>query len=265
MILHRIEEEIVNFIGSSEQNFIGFNKVQIYDNFLIGIADASDSLWKDFKSPDIMGPNYSTPNEWLTGAKSVISYFLQFSNHISSSNKSKGPPSQEWLYGRYDGEIFNNDLRELIVELIESAGGKAMAPALDKRFEVVNHLSNWSERHAAFIAGLGTFSLNHSLITNLGTAGRFGSVITDMEFEAITRPYQEYDEYCTKCGICIERCPVQAVTEDDMDKEGCSLYLLGVLELNKPRYGCGKCQTSVPCEHKNPKKVDQNRSELNYQ
>ena len=164
----------------------------------------------------------------------------------------EGPPSQKWLYGRYEGEIFNNALRYLIVELIESTGGNAIAPALDKRFTVVNHISNWSERHAAFIAGLGTFSMNYSLITTLGTAGRFGSVITDIEFETRPRPYQEVDEYCNKCGVCIDRCQQQALTVDGKDKECCSKYLLSVLKLNKPRYGCGKCQTAVPCEYKNP-------------
>ena len=52
--------------------------------------------------------------------------------------------------------MFNNALRRLIIGLIESYGGKALAPALDKRFLINNHRSNWSERHVAFIAGLGT-------------------------------------------------------------------------------------------------------------
>jgi len=45
-----------------------------------------------------------------------------------------------------------------------------MAPALDKRFVITDLQSNWSERHVAFIAGLGTFGLSRSLITPLGTA-----------------------------------------------------------------------------------------------
>ncbi|MEN6292472.1 MAG: epoxyqueuosine reductase, partial [Methanobacterium sp.] len=139
-----------------------------------------------------------------------------------------------------------------IVRLIETAGGKAVAPALDERLTVANHVSNWSERHVAFIAGLGTFSLNYSLITNLGSAGRFGSVITDLEFEPNSRPYQEIDEYCTKCGECIDRCPPLAINEKGKNAESCSKFLDKILKLNKPRYGCGKCQTAVPCEYQNP-------------
>ena len=254
LLLNTLEYKIIDFTQNNEQNFVKeFDMMQIWDRPLIGIASAFDPLWEKLKEPDVVGSNHLTPEEWLPGAKSVISYFLPFTEHIRSSNRQKGLPSKEWLYGRYEGEIFNNTLRSLIVELIETDGGKAIAPSLDKRFTVANHVSNWSERHAAFIAGLGTFSLNHSLITNLGTAGRFGSVITNFELEPNPRPYHEVDEYCTKCGECIGRCPPLAINKNGKDAESCSQFLNKTLKLNKPRYGCGKCQTAVPCEYRNPK------------
>lgn len=225
---------------------------QIFDRPLIGIADASDPLWDKLKEPEVIGSHHLNPKEWLPTAKSVISYFLPFTKHVYTSNHSDGLPSKEWLYGRCEGEIFNNELRSHIIELLKSKGGVAMAPALDKRFANINHKSNWSERHVAFISGLGTFGLSHTLITNMGTAGRFGSVIVDMEFEPKERVYKEIEEYCAKCGTCINRCPIQAINEDYKDKESCSIYLDKMLKLNKPRYGCGKCQTAVPCEHMNP-------------
>ena len=256
LLLHALEEKIIDFIQNSEQNFVEeLGMMQIWDQPLIGVASASDPLWEKLKEPDVVGPHHLTPDEWLPGAKSVISFFLPYTEHILSSNRSKGLPSKEWLYGRYEGEMFNNILRRLIVDIVESAGENALAPALDKRFEVDNHVSNWSERHAAFIAGLGTFSLNHSLITNLGTAGRFGSVIVNLEFEPKPRPYQEVDEYCTKCGECIDRCPPLAINKHGKDAESCSQFLNKTLKLNKPRYGCGKCQTAVPCEYRNPKLI----------
>lgn len=251
-----LEEKIDDFTKNSEQNFVDeLDMMQIWDQPLIGIARASDPLWEKLKEPNVVGPHHLTPKEWLSGAKSVISYFLPFTEHIRSSNWLEGPPSKEWLYGRYEGEMFNNALRCLIIEVVEASGGRAMAPALDKHYLVANHRSNWSERHVAFIAGLGTFGLSYSLITHLGTAGRFGSVIVDLEFKPKSRLYQEVDEYCTKCGICIERCPHRAITESGKDKECCSQYQHMILELNKPRYGCGKCQTAVPCEYRNPKLI----------
>jgi epoxyqueuosine reductase len=253
LLLRTLEEDIANFTKNSSKNFVEeLNMMQIWDQPLVGVAGASDPLWQKMKEPNIIGPDHLTPKEWLSDAKSVISYFLPFTENIRNSNRFNGKPSIEWLYGRYEGEMFNNALRRLIIGLIESYGGKALAPALDKRFLINNHKSNWSERHVAFIAGLGTFGLSKSLITTIGTAGRFGSVIVDWEFEPKPRKYQEFDDYCFKCGKCIDRCPCGAITETGKDKELCSQYLNNILELNKPRYACGKCQTAVPCEHRNP-------------
>ena len=253
MFLSTLKEDIANFTRYNSQNFVDeLDMMQIWDQPLVGVADASDPMWEKLKEPQIVGPDHLTPKEWLPGAESVISYFLPFTKHIRSSNKFKGKPSTEWLYGRYEGEMFNNALRLKIVDLIEAHGGNALAPALDERFMITDHRSNWSERHVAFISGLGTFGLSRSLITSLGTAGRYGSVIVDLKFEPNPRKYQEFEDYCSKCFKCIERCPVGAITEMGKDIESCSQYLFKILESNKPRYACGKCQTGVPCEYRKP-------------
>lgn len=225
--------------------------LKIFDTPLVGIASASDSLFQRLKDPEVIGPHHLTPGEWLPGAKTVVSYFLPFSQPIRESNRQTGDlPSTEWLYGRIEGEAFNNALRQCLVVYIHNIGGKAIAPVIDNNFKVINKRSNWSERHGAFIAGLGTFNLSKALITKKGCAGRFGSVITNISFEVTSRPYQDIYEYCTKCGQCIARCPVSAITWEDKDHEICSDYLHKVIE-NRfgPRYGCGKCQTAVPCEN----------------
>lgn len=253
MLLHLLKDKIADFILNSEQNFVDeLDKMQIWEQPLISIAVASDPLWERLKEPEVVGPHHLTPEEWLPGAESVISYFLPYTEHVRSSNRLKGMPSKEWLYGRYEGELFNNDLRRLIINWAGIDGGQGLAPALDERFVIINHRSNWSERHAAFIAGLGTFSLNRSLITQKGAAGRFGSVIVDLELEPEPRPFKEVDEYCNKCGECVDRCPSQAITENGKDNESCSQFLNKILEKNKPRYACGKCQTAVPCEYSKP-------------
>jgi hypothetical protein len=50
-------------------------------------------------------------------------------------------------------------------------------------YEMQNVTSNWSERHSAYIAGLGTFCLSYSLISEKGCAGRYGTVVTDLDLE----------------------------------------------------------------------------------
>ena len=86
-------------------------------------------------------------------------------------------------------------------------------------------------------------------------AGRLGSLIIDLEMEPDVRPYTEVYEYCSKCGACIKRCPVDAISlEEGMKHVPCNKWLVGTKERYAPRYGCGKCQVKVPCENRIPVK-----------
>lgn len=256
-----IVQAVVTFMGKEEQNPLGPG-MWIYDEPLVGFAGAGDELFVKFKQEDIIGPFHRTPSEWLSGAKTVISYFLPFSAYVRRSNHEPGPASEAWLKGRIIGEEINSRLRRFIVERIVAAGGKAVAPVLEKDFVVDYNtcVSNWSERHAAFVAGLGTFSLNRGLITKRGMAGRFGSVITDLSLTPSPRSYSTPFAYCPflgdkTCGACIGRCPSGAITERGKDKRRCHQYIfvedpnrLLRTELGYPMSSCGKCQTAVPCE-----------------
>jgi epoxyqueuosine reductase QueG len=253
MLLRAIKQQLDDFACNSPKNFVpDLGMMRIYDPPLVAVAGAGDALWEQLKQPDIVGPQHLSPTEWLPGARSIVSSFLPYTERIRAANRVEGWPATEWLYGRYEGEIFNNALRCLLVEIVHQAGGRALAPALDERFAIADLRSNWSERHVAFIAGLGTFSLNRSLITRLGSAGRLASVITDLELEPTPRPYIEKDEYCNKCGACIRRCPPLAIDKNGKDNAVCFHYLEETLLRHKPRYGCGKCQTAVPCEDQKP-------------
>ncbi|NIR13985.1 MAG: epoxyqueuosine reductase, partial [Desulfobacterales bacterium] len=119
----------------------------------------------------------------------------------------------------------------------------------------------------AYASGLGTFGLCDGLITPVGKAMRTGSVVARIQVPPTSRPYREHQEYClffTKgiCGICIKRCPVGAITEAGKDKPTCHKHLFPVTkdyvtsEYGFDGYGCGLCQTRVPCESKIPGKKD---------
>ncbi|MEW6275173.1 MAG: 4Fe-4S binding protein [Bacillota bacterium] len=226
---------------------------RIFEDPLVGLAAADDPLFFKLKEPEVIGERHLLPTDWLPEAKTVISYFLPFSVEIRRANYQPGLPAREWVYGRIEGEECNNALRRHVVEEINRAGGKALAPVLDPRFSVVEKRSNWSERHVAFIAGLGTFGLSKSLITQKGCAGRYGSVVTSLPLKPTSRSYEEVYQYCTMCGECIDRCPSGAIKKEGKDIRVCSQYLdTKIKPFFYPRYGCGKCQTAVPCEHSIP-------------
>jgi len=226
--------------------------LRLFEPPLVGVATADDPMFARLKAPEAVGPHHLLPAEWLAGGKSVLSWFLPFTAAVREANRESDLPALEWLYGRIEGQVFVNALTANLIEALAQGGHRALAPSLDPRFAVVSRRSNWSERHVAFIAGLGTFSLSRSIITRAGSAGRLGSVIVDFELEATPRPYQDLNENCSECLSCIPRCPPQAISEAGKDHGPCSAYLDEMKIRFDPRYGCGKCQTGVPCEDRIP-------------
>lgn len=227
--------------------------LKIYDPPLLAVADALDPLWARLKEAEVIGAGHRSPGEWLPGARSVVSYFLPYSAQVRRANRRKGGAATEWIYGQWEGAKFNAALVNFLLETLVAAGAQAVAPMVDPRYKTVDLRCNWSERHTAFIAGLGTFGLSHALITPLGAAGRFGSVITDAHLEPALRAYQEANPSCRTCGICIGRCPCQAITPSGKNHQRCLEYEDATLDLYAPRYGCGKCMTGVPCEGRIPR------------
>lgn len=240
--------------------------MRIFNKPLLGFAAAGDPIFKEFKKEEIIGSLFVLPEEWLPEAKTVISYFLPFSEHIRSSNYGGPPTSIEWLHARFLGEEFNQDVRKFLLAELEKKGGKSIVPALHENYfaDYDNFSSNWSERHIAYAAGLGSFGLNRGLITEKGLAGRFGSLITTLFFPATTRSSGGVFENCPyyadeSCSACVKRCPSGAIKKEGKDKAACNQYTRVEDHLQEIRlqfgYGhsvCGKCQVNVPCEDKIP-------------
>ncbi len=253
MEFEKVNRAIIDFWQNSPLNIVKeLDSLRLYDEPLVSVAQSSDTLFDGLKAEEAVGAQHMSPSEWLPGSRSVISWFLPFSLKVREANRYNGLPATEWLYGRIEGEDFNVALRKYLVAWFTDQGFKAISPAVDERFKVANRRSNWSERHVAYIAGLGTFSLSCSMITRRGSAGRFGSIIVDAPMDPTPRYYTSIYENCTKCGACILRCPPLAITESGKDHEVCSGYCDRTKVRYKPRYGCGKCQTGTPCEDRIP-------------
>ena len=251
---------------SGEAALPGCEGLVMYEEPVFGVSDAADPLYTEFKKPEVIGDNFLNPTEWLPGAKSVLSLFLPFTERVKSSNR--GDPevtSSEWLHARIEGQAFINAYMKRVKEYFESQGIQACVPAQDPRFGVrttelpegdpkgAHIASNWSERHIAYASGLGTFCLTRGLISAKGVAGRYASIIISEKLEPDARPYTGVYDYCIMCGACIPRCPAGAITlEGGKNQIKCRdwVHLMG--QRYAPRYGCGKCQTGVPCESRIP-------------
>jgi len=255
----RIASEFVQ----TEINYVSRDKtlneelagMKIFDEPIFAYGAADDEGFQLLKSPSVIGEHFMKPREWLPSANTVIVYFFPFTDEIRESNrKVMSWPSNEWLHGRIDGHEFMREFSLFLNSRLNDEGYKSLVPGLDSRFKSTGFTSNWSERHAAYICGLGTFGLSKGIITEKGTAGRFGSIVTELRLKPDIKKYNSIYEYCINCGVCAENCPAEAIsTEKGKDHKRCSDFLDIVKEKHKPYYGCGKCQVGVPCENRNPK------------
>ena len=278
-IIEMIEEAVVKSPYNS-LSIIGAPGKPMWEKPIVGFAKGDDPYFTYYKKT--IGDFYWLPkvvynlkykdeqvdDDQLT----VISIgFPQTAETKSEQRKATSMPSDRWLYTRGEWEVMIDKITEDIVTKLVSDGYKAVSLDSIKEFsrhtsETFGIASNWSHRHTAFIAGLGTFGLSDGLITKKGKAMRFTTIIINRKLEPTKREYDNYHEYCKfykdgSCGACIARCPVNAITKDGHDKNRCSAFLqkikgeIGPDFVKNSHYisGCGLCQSKVPCQDGIPK------------
>lgn len=240
----------------------------IFDQPLVGVADGQDSLFTEYKR--IIGDFHLAPTEVLQrtaevehyeGAiedTSVVCWVLPFAERIRSSNAMKKdlPASPLWAAGQEYGEKLNDNFREQVALFFRDKGYLAVAPVCSTLYiRLGRYVTNWSERHVLYAAGMGTFGLSRWLITERGVAMRCGSVVVNAKLTPTPRRYASHTENCLfyslrACSECIDRCPAKAITTEGLNKVQCREYL----DVHAKAEGCGLCQTGVPCESKIPTK-----------
>lgn len=273
-----IEDFIKSYMSLPENNNMKELPGFAFGDPIVGFSRGDDALY-DFYKEHIDRDFYRTPDEWLEAAFgrsfdrsniSVISWFLPHTEDTKEKCRALDDcPPLEWTMVRVHGEECNRRLAKTLEEHLGSLGFAAVAPMSSDAFswgdsEKFVKISNWSERHTAYISGLGTFGLCDGLITEKGKAGRFGSVIVELSLDPTERKYSTYNEYCLAsdgCQACIKRCPANAISEKGHDKVLCMKYHAEAIKrIDHERYGydgyapCGICQTGVPCESRNPRK-----------
>lgn len=273
-----IEEAVLK---SPYNNFsaMGMAEEPMWEAPIVGFAKGDDPYFQHYK--ETIGEFYWLPKEvFRLGTKeeaeddqlTVISIgFPQTAETKEDQKKAAGMPCDRWLYTRGEWESMIDKITGDVVNRLKDNGIQAVS--LDSIKEFSRHTSkdfgiasNWSHRHTAFIAGLGTFGLSDGLITEKGKAMRFTTIIIRGKVKPTARPYQDHHAYCkfyteNKCGACIGRCPVKAITREGHDKEACSAFLqkikneIGPDFVKNSKYisGCGLCQSRVPCQDGIPK------------
>jgi epoxyqueuosine reductase QueG len=230
-------------------------------------------LWQEYK--EHVGEFHWTPQEAFAlafpgagaGADelSVVSWILPQTGATRADHRGQREfPAERWARARIMGEGVNDALREHVTAVAAQNGVQACAPILMPEWSRMDSdrfvfASKWSERHAAYAAGNGTFGLCDGLITPVGKSMRAGSAVIRLKLAATQRPYSSHREYCLHfnsgiCGKCAKRCPANALSVEEHDKRRCFAYVRGVTapyvkeRYHFDGYGCGFCQVGVPCE-----------------
>lgn len=210
---------------------------------LLGIASAQ--AWKqEHFQPWI--PDAYHPDSIFPGTCSVIVIGLPIP--LPSLESS---PSIQYREIYTTVNILLDQYAYRIVERLNQAGHPSVPIPRDGYGSIEALVKNpeafFSHRHAAYLAGLGTFGLNNMLLTpEYGPRVRFASIFTTA---AIEPDPLLTDDLCTRCMECVDRCPVRAVSpagypEGLTNKVVCARY--GASLNKKVISPCGICIKVCP-------------------
>lgn len=270
---NRMERERTRALMASAQKVFGNLKdnlvhlpseqvnVPVLDAPLVGVARADDPLFETFRKNEVIGAQWRPPGEWMQDAKSVVAFFFPVSAEIRTRHRAARTATNEaWNYGYgKHGQVVNAFLADMTAEM-EGQGVKTFIPTKDPTFKIerqptmrggkedVHYSTSWSNRHVAFVAGLGTFGIHRHLITREGCSGVLASMILDWEMEPTSANYRDPYENCIHCGACVTRCPAGAISLENLrNLKECAAYAASLRSESDPGY-CGKCLVGIPCE-----------------
>lgn len=232
---------------------------------LVGFADANHP--DIFKLKDVVSERHVMPHEVLKKPTIIIAYFVPFTKRLADTNqRNEEFASPEWARTYEETNTLFGKLNDYLIAQLKKIGYKAAVSKEATTFDREKLISNWSQRHIARIAGLGTFGINNMLITAKGCCGRYSTVVTNLDVVPDKPVEDEYCLYKSKgvCGVCVKHCPSGALTFDGYDRKKCFQVCMKNAEIYRELGSsyldetgestnsvgsevCGKCVVNVPC------------------
>jgi len=233
------------------------NSGSIWKEPIVEIISANNEKIKELT--EIISADHLMPEQILPDAKSIICFFVPFQESIVKSNIPGKMASKEWAIAFIKTNDLIKNINNEVELLMENNGYKAGKIPATHNFDVEKLISNWSHRHIAHIAGMGTFGMNNMLITKNGCCGRIGSIIINYELPEY-REIGELKEKCLNkaygnCGVCQQKCVINAYENTNFYRHKCydkclenAKYhkLIGYADI------CGKCLVGLPCSTREP-------------
>lgn len=171
----------------------------------LGVDDVGFAGIEDYQSPK----SYEI-TKLLPGAKSIIVLAYKVLSNCES------PSTSVALNGYMDLGAFARFSSYQAARFLERKYNAQVATIpISYPFEIRSDrpaLADFSQRHAAIAAGLGSFG-RHNLVIHpqLGTRVNYTSIITNL----ILKPSPQCQEdFCLHCNVCVEKCPSGALNEE---------------------------------------------------
>ncbi len=270
-----LKESIRWEICSYVENYTGQSNISTKWGIpLVGFANAVHPYILALK--ETISPDHAMPTDVLEDAITVIAYYVPFTEELAQANGIAGRlAAAEWALAYEETNVMFGFLNRHLIRFLTDKGYKAAVSEETSTFDRGSLISNWSHRHFAYAAGLGTFGLNNMLITPVGCCGRYFTLVTNLYVEPDSPKTEELCLYKKNgsCRICVKHCPVKALSITGYERQKCYSLLkengaiyreFGSSYTVAPGQGtdregtegsqvCGKCITSSPCAFRNPK------------
>lgn len=251
-----MKEIVTNLIQAYVDEYPHKNKTKTsWRKPLVGFAAVDNPIIKDLKN--IIIETHYSPEEILEKPRTIISYFIPFKEELGNSNLDvvDDYASLDWAIAYEETNKMMLDLNEYLIEELKKLNYRAAYPKVAGIISEEVLYSNWSQRHIAYCAGLGTFGINNMLIGPMGCCGRYNSIVTDLDVVP-DKPLQEENCLYKKngsCGVCLRNCYMNALSETGFKREICNI----AIDRNAEKYGrtrssCGKCVVGLPCTYRQP-------------
>lgn len=242
-----IRQEICQYVKAYQERK---DVSAVWGEPIVGYADAHSAYVRKLRG--LVHPMHEMPEDVLPGATVVLVYYVPFTRALAQRNADAGRfAAPEWAQTCAETNAMFQQLNAHLIEFLSQKGHRAAVADGAYHYDEQRMASTWSHRHIACAAGLGTFGMNNMLLTQKGCCGRFSSVVTDLPFQP-GRMLQE--ELCLykqdgSCGICMQNCPVQALSAHGFDRQSCKAMLRE--NARSPQGAgssvCAKCVTASPC------------------
>jgi epoxyqueuosine reductase QueG len=167
-----------------------------------------------------MAPDGHRPEDILPGARSVVSFAL---NVLESTFLTPVPRIYQMSY--FLCRQISNAITYKIAKLIEKRGFHAVMIPATIPVDMTGKkglFGDFSHRHAAVAAGLGRLGRNTLLVTpEFGPRVWLGTVVTTAPLDP-TNEEKGLSSFCDNCRLCIDACPVNALSDNGIKASKCA-------------------------------------------